>query len=114
MDREAARSWISRCGCPGWVSLVDQVYDRLPPGLQVKQVYQKWAELRFDLTDYDEAFEKFLVEIAAQSATICGVCGGAGYHHCLDGWEETICDACRARAEMQIDGPPGSDDDFER
>ncbi|MCY1010045.1 hypothetical protein OV079_31675 [Nannocystis pusilla] len=57
---------------------------------------------------------EFLVEIAAQSATICGVCGGAGYHHCLDGWEETICDACRARAEMQIDGPPGSDDDFER
>ncbi|WP_434420233.1 hypothetical protein [Nannocystis pusilla] len=100
---------LSRLGEPGRPGV------RPPPARTAGQAgLSKWAELRFDITDYDETFETFLVEIAAQSATICGVCGGAGYHHCIDGWEETICDRCRARAETRIDGPPGSNDNFER
>lgn len=113
-DRAAARSWIAQCGYPGWLALVDEVYDRLPPGLQIRQAYQKWAELRFDVDVDDAAFEAFLVEIADRSATICGVCGGAGRRQTVEGWDETICDPCSARAETRIDGPPDPDEDARR
>ncbi|WAS96021.1 hypothetical protein [Nannocystis punicea] len=103
MDREAARSWMSQCGYLGWLGLVDLVYDRLPPGLRIKQVYQKWAELRFDLDPEDEAFEAFLTEIAEWSATICSVCGGPGRNQLVDDREETICDACHALAVSRTD-----------
>jgi hypothetical protein len=98
MNREAARRWIADCGYPGWLGLVDLVYDRLPPHLRISQVYQKWAVLRFDVEPEDEAFAAFVAEIQERSTTICSVCGGPGREQLVDGWEETICDACHARA----------------
>jgi hypothetical protein len=100
MTREQARRWIGEeCGYPGWLGLVDRVFDALPPHVWVEQVFQKWGSLRFDLEHVveDEPFAEYVESIERLSTTICDTCGGAGVEHVVDGWERTICGACALR-----------------
>jgi hypothetical protein len=100
MDRDEARRWIrDECEYPGWIALVEQVYDRLPSHLRISQVYQKWAVLRFDLEDAgdDDPFREFIRSIEDLSTTICDTCGGPGSERVVDHWERTICAPCALR-----------------
>ena len=113
MDREAARGWIrDECQYPGWIALVDRVYDALPPHLQISQVYEKYARLRFDLEDAadDEPFLEYLESIEELSGTICDTCGGPGNEHVVDRWQRTICAPCAVRVARD----PASIVDFSR
>lgn len=39
--------------------MVDEVYDKTPSHLTVKQAHQKWGILRFDIDKEDQQFEAF-------------------------------------------------------
>ncbi len=78
------------CG-NGWLSLVDQVFDKLPSGFAIKQTYQKWGALMFDVEPYNEEFEIFLEKIEDQSKRICEICGEDGEEKIVNDWVETLC-----------------------
>lgn len=48
--REKSKKWIKETCGEGWLSMVDEVYDKLPSHLTVSQAYQKWGLLRLILT----------------------------------------------------------------
>jgi rubrerythrin len=91
MTREEAKTWIKKTCGSGWLHLIDEVYDKLPPNVNVEAVYQKWAFLRFDLDKEDDVFEKFLEEIEERSSHVCEICGETGSNMLINGWERTRC-----------------------
>ena len=88
--------------------LVDRVFDALPQGSMVTQVYQKWAALNFDVTpEPDREFGAFLDEIEILSKQVCERCGAPAIE-CIDkGWVVALClQHARAAACVQMDGQP--------
>ncbi len=91
MTREDAKNWISKTCGEGWLHLVDQAYDNLPEGVEIIQVYQKWAGLHFDTSRELESFDRYLEEIFEISEVTCEMCGEKGSHYVIDSWEYTRC-----------------------
>ena len=91
MGRQEAKEWISKTCGKGWLKLVDDVYDKLPEGVEIIQAYQKWAGLHFDTTEHDEQFELYLLEIQRISRETCEKCGIKGFHYVIENWEYTRC-----------------------
>ena len=92
MDRDDAKQWIRKTCGEGWLSFIDQVFDNLPKGASVSQVYQKYAAIRFDVEPYEERFEAFLDQLADKSLVICEKCGSQGKVTVIDNWEHTRCE----------------------
>ncbi|NHZ35846.1 hypothetical protein [Massilia rubra] len=91
MDRAEAKQWIEQTCGAGWLPLVDEVFDKVPPGIVIDEVFQKWARLVVRCTPYDEAFESYLHDIEWLSAEICEICGKPGEEKMHDGWMITRC-----------------------
>ena len=66
MGRQEAKEWISKACGKGWLKLVDDVYDKLPEGIEIIQAYQKWAGLNFDTTEHENLDMISLCEIDLQ------------------------------------------------
>ncbi len=92
MTRDEARNHLRRVCGPGWLPLVDRVFDHLPVGCVVVQVYQKWGVLRFDIWDAPPAVAERLAEVEEISAYTCQICGGTSAGEvAVKGWIETLC-----------------------
>ncbi len=101
MNRLEAKKWIlEKCG-KGWLSLIDEVYDNLPEGIEIIQVYQKYAGLRVDINPESESFEDFLSEIENRSYSLCEICGKEARQYDIHGWEYTRCaDHCEDGVDL--------------
>lgn len=92
MTREQALRHITRVCGPGWRRLVEHVYDRLPVGCTVEQVYQKWGVLRFDLSSANSSAEQLIAEVEELSTDVCQICGRRGAGEVIvNDWVETLC-----------------------
>lgn len=83
----------------GWSSIIDKLYDRLPPEVKVLQVKEKFGLLRV----YTSPHLDWLDELETESASMCEMCGTTedvetssrtsegrpGY------WIKTLCGPCR-------------------
>lgn len=94
INREDAKSYVG----PGWASLIDAIYDRLPEDAHVLQVKEKWGGLRFYVSGTTELLD-FIDEMEARSLETCEVCGQPGRPR-EGGWIRTLCDE-HARAAMR-------------
>jgi hypothetical protein len=66
---------------PGWRALVDEAFDRLPDGVAIQQVKQKWGRLTIYTSQAHvpgDPYLSFLNELARRSTTICELCGEPG------------------------------------
>jgi len=91
ITREEAKNHIKKTCGEGWLNLVDQVFDKLPPGCVITQTYQKWGALMFDVDPYNEEFESYLKNIEYQSEEMCEICGESGDEKIVNNWVETLC-----------------------
>lgn len=80
VSRECARSGIE----PGWRSLIDRLYDVLEPArargavVTVRQVKQKWGELRISLSgEHAAELRPLLIALRSQSRTTCERCSAS-------------------------------------
>jgi hypothetical protein len=89
--RENAKADITDSCGEGWLPLVDEVYDKVPQHISILLAYQKYAGLKFDTEGSDEAFEKLLDDVYERSRCICEICGSAGDHSIINGWETALC-----------------------
>ena len=92
MNREESKSWIKKTCGDGWLPLIDAVYDKLPSGIQVTSVYQKWGSLNFDIKPWNENFGGYLEEIKEKSLELCEVCGAKAEEKTTNGWVNTLCE----------------------
>ncbi len=101
MNRLEAKKWIlKKCG-EGWLGLIDEVYDNLPRGIEITQVYQKYAGLRVDINPESESFEDFLADIEERSYSLCEICGKEASQYEINEWEYTRCtDHCENGVDL--------------
>lgn len=92
--------WGFSCG-DGWFALIDQLCAdlqacvdagriRQPVAVQVKE---KFAELRFYLSNTSEVAERPVEDATHRSRTICETCGQPGVLRVSNHWYRTRCDA---------------------
>lgn len=91
MTYEEAKTQLSHYNSKGWIPLLAEVFEKLPPHITIISAHNKWGGLNFDLIPRDEAFEDFLYDINERSRKICEICGENGFFAILDGWETTVC-----------------------
>ena len=77
---------------PGWADLVRRAFVGLPEAHMIVQVKEKFGSLRIYFEPNQTAYEDLLDELAAESLTICEVCGGLGRHRTDRYWQRTLCD----------------------
>lgn len=92
MDREAAKKHILETCGPGWLNLVDIVYDNLPEGIEITEVFQKWAGLKIRYNGENEHFQELTDMIYYMSQKMCEICGQSGNYAPVFGWETTLCE----------------------
>ncbi len=84
---------MNECG-EGWIGLVNQIYERIPEGVVITEIFQKYGKLvtRFepDAKEY-EPFQLFLNDIEFRSETMCEKCGGDASLYAIEGWTYTRC-----------------------
>ncbi len=101
MNRLEAKKWIlEKCG-KGWLGLIDEVFDNLPAGIEIIQVYQKYAGFCVDINPASESFEDFLADIEERSCSLCEICGKEANQYEIQGWEYTRCvDHCENGVDL--------------
>ena len=104
LNRAEAKAWYDRCNMSGWHILIDDLYDRLPDGVAVVSVHQKYAIFCATLTEQNLELAALLNELAERSASICERCGAAG-QWCIDAaeWEAVLCEAHCQEAGAQFE-----------
>lgn len=92
MDRTSAKNHIQETCGEGWLNLVDIAFDNQPEGIQITEVFQKWAGLKIEFEGENELFEELTDQIYYISQKMCEVCGKSAGYTIIDGWETTLCD----------------------
>lgn len=101
--RQALEVIQGSCG-EGWLPLVNEVFDNLPPQLSITDAFQKWGALRFDTDPQgDMEFADYLENVAERSSKICEICGAVGIEMVIDNWVVTRCDAHSAGYDWRSD-----------
>lgn len=101
MNRKQAKKCIQLSCGEGWLFLVDEVFDALPLGCRVDDIYQKYGSLHVDIKPENLEFEKLLYDIECRSEFICEICGDKGSHYVIDGSLEAA--RCLKHCENGID-----------
>lgn len=78
MDKTSAKKHILETCGPGWLNLVDIVYDNKPEGIEITEVFQKWAGLKVDYEGENEHFEELTKMVYYISEKMCEICGKSG------------------------------------
>ncbi len=91
MDRNTALRLTTENGHPGWLTLVHILYDNLPEGITITEVFQKWGGLKVSLEGEHEIFQELADQVYYISQYLCEVCGASAKCCILDGWETTLC-----------------------
>ena len=77
----------------GWRDLVRGAFVALPEGHTIIfQIKEKFGSLRICFEPDERAYEDLLDDLAAESLTICEVCGNAGRLRTDRYWQRTLCD----------------------
>jgi len=79
INREDAKRHVK----PGWHGLLDEVYDKVPDGIEIQVIKEKFGGLRIytSLIDKDnQDFGHFLLEIENRSKEIYEFCGEPATH----------------------------------
>ncbi len=92
ISRDDAKLMVGK----GWGSLIDRVYDRLPPSAYVSTIKEKFGGLRAYVDNIDQETYDFLDGIESVSYTICEECGKLGQPR-KGGWIRTLCDECAVK-----------------
>jgi len=92
MNKTEAIEHIRKTCGDGWLPLVEEVYEHLPPGMSVTQAFQKWGGLHFEYRPLTEEFEAYLETVENRSLEMCEQCGAAGSERIIDDWVHTRCD----------------------
>ena len=95
MTHEEAKAHFIRCDMQGWIPLLDELYKALPAGVQVTEVFQKWATFTVRTTDCPPDFEDFIDELGEKSRTMCEMCGQEATQAVIGAWEMTVCEEHR-------------------
>lgn len=77
---------------PGWADLVRRAFGALPEGHMIVQVKEKFGSLRIYFEPNQTAYEDLIDQLAAESLTLCEVCGGPGRLRTDRYWQRTLCD----------------------
>jgi len=88
ISREDAKLMVG----PGWSSLIDRIYDKLPKRTLVLQVKEKFGGLRFYIGYGSKRTFDLIDKAEHDSYTICEVCGEPGKLREDLGWILTLCD----------------------
>lgn len=107
MDKTSAKKHILETCGPGWLNLVDIVYDNKPEGIEITEVFQKWAGLKVDYEGENEHFEELTKMVYYISEKMCEICGKSGGYTVIDGWEATLCDAHFDESDAEQKSRPG-------
>jgi hypothetical protein len=102
MDRATAHMLTFQNGHPGWLNLVDVLYDNLPPVIVITEVFQKWGGLRIAFDGEHEIFQELADTVYTISCHLCEMCGASARSCVLDGWETTLCLAHYEAAEGKV------------
>ena len=92
LNRVTAKSNIQQSNSPGWLKLVDIIYDNCPEGIVITEVFQKWGGLEIRHNGRHKEFEYLKQNVNYLSKKICEICGESGGSTILDGWETTLCE----------------------
>jgi hypothetical protein len=104
---------------PGWLTLVEGVLAALsdlplPPDFGVRQIKEKFGELKFYTTHGGLPSVRAIIDPAAAAAShTCQFCGCRGSVRVISGWWSTLCDVHADWSEKQHGwegAPPGRDD----
>jgi hypothetical protein len=82
----------------GWWPLLEELYQKMPKGVIVTQVKEKFGTLRFYYDGGDKEFDSWVGEAEKASAFVCEDCGRIGKLVSKNGWYRTLCSNC---AEFQ-------------
>lgn len=85
------REDAKRCVGPGWSSLIDKIYDKLPDPAVMLQVKEKFGGLRFYISSGSQELLDFIDQVEAESLKLCEQCGKPGVLR-KGGWVVTRCD----------------------
>ncbi len=91
MDREQALAHLQDVSLGGYAALVNEAYDKLPAGIEIRQVYSKYAVLQIRFFPNDDAFSVIIDEIEERSQGLCEICGKAGDWVNVNDWEYVLC-----------------------
>ena len=78
-----------------------QLYHAQKP--KASQVKEKFGELRFYMTNYDDEIDRFIEEAEDLSAITCEECGKSGTLRKINHWLYTRCDACFEKEIQRLD-----------
>ncbi len=102
LSRESALSGVGK----GWSELINKLYDAKPKYVNVTQVKEKFAGLRFYVMSAPEWYWDLISYYENESEKICEVCGKPGKVREDRSWILTLCDECdkidKEQREKQI------------
>lgn len=98
---EEAKEFIRKTNGEGWLLLVDIIYDNLPAGIVITEVFQKYGGLEVRYEGQDEEFEYLVSNIRFISQKMCEICGRSGEYSIVDGWETTLCQMHHDKSEAK-------------
>ncbi|MGV3611326.1 MAG: VOC family protein [Fluviicola sp.] len=101
ITREKAIEQYKRNGEEGWINLLEMVFDGKPEGIEITDVWPKYAEMRIDYTGFDKNFSKMVQHVCFMSTKICQKCGKSGRRTTIDNWEMILCDEHFNASEAQ-------------
>jgi len=90
LKRESALRSVGK----GWSKLINNLYDAKPKGTNVQQVKEKYATLRFYVSNAPEWYFDLIDYYEEESSKICEECGKPGKVRLDRGWYLTLCDDC--------------------
>lgn len=92
VTREETIDLFKRNGDDGWINLVEMIFDGKPEGIEIREVWEKYAELRVSYTGTDKVFGNLVNKIGFISQKTCQKCGRSGRKTYINGWEIILCD----------------------
>ncbi len=101
ITREEAIAQYKRNGEEGWINLLEMVFDGKPEGIEITDVWPKYAEMQIDYTGSDKTFQDLVNKICFISTKTCQKCGKSGRSAEVDGWEMILCDEHFNAAEAE-------------
>ena len=110
LTRQKALANIEETCGKGWLPLVNELYDNLPPGIRITEVWDYYGTLKCRFEPENAAFEAIASDIQDRSHVTCSICGQPGFDSILDGWSTTVCQAHFDAFEgkkYKPDPPPG-------
>jgi hypothetical protein len=91
ITREEAKAYLTEIDSAGWLRLIDLLYDKLPPEIEITEVFQKWGHFEVRYKGENEKFRKYLYVLKRISERMCERCGKLATETIVGSLVETLC-----------------------